>query len=237
VRRISLALLALALAGCESTQEKSAKLKAQAKHLALATTGLQITRTSTQVTVLGTIALAGSEGDAVAVTLRNRSSRALHDVPIAVTVADAGGRTLYENNAPGLEAALIAVPSIAPHQTITWVDDQLPKSGAPARSSARVGEALSSAATLPALSISGVQRTEDPTNGSGASATLANSSTLAQRNLLVYAVARRGGRIVAVGRAVLPEVPARGSAPLQVYFVGEPRGASLELEASATTFE
>jgi hypothetical protein len=236
VRRLSLALLALALAGCESTQERSAKLKAQAKHLALTTTGLQITHTSTQVAVLGAVALEGSEGAAVAVTLRNRSSRVLHDVPIAVTVTDASGRAVYQNNAAGLEAALTAVPSIAARATITWVDDQVPKTGAGAHASARVGEAPASGGSLPALSVSGVQATEDPTNGNGARATLTNRSTVAQHGLVVFALARRAGRIVAAGRAVLPEVPAGGQAPVQVYFTGEPRGASYELVPSATTF-
>jgi hypothetical protein len=237
VRRLALALVALALAGCESTQEKSAKLKTKAKHLALATTGLQITKTSTQVAVVEAVPISGSEGSAVAVTLRNRSSRALREVPIAVTVTDASGRTLYANDAPGLESALISVPSIAPHQTLTWVDDQIPDGGSPARASARVGEAPTFTSSMPRLSVSGVQRTEDPTNGSGASATVTNSSAITQRNLVAYAVARRRGRIVAVGRALLPEVPAGGSAPLQVYFVGEANGATLELTPSPTTFE
>jgi hypothetical protein len=173
----------------------------------------------------------------VAVTLRNRSARALHEVPIAVTVTEASGKTLYQNNAAGLESALTSVPSIAPHQTITWVDDQVPKTGGGARASARVGEAPSSGASLPSLSVSGVQRTEDPTNGAGVSATLKNTSTIAQHNLVAYAVARQGRRIVAVGRSVVPEVAAGGSAPLQIYFVGAPSGATIELTPSASTFE
>jgi hypothetical protein len=229
VRLFALALVAVALAGCESTQEKSARLRSQAKHLRLVSSGLEITRASTQVALLGTLAVTGSEGAAVAVTLRNRTARVLHDVPIEVTVSDAGGRVLYQNNAAGLEAALTSVPSLAPHQTLTWVDDQASATGA-ARATARAGEAPSSGGALPALSISNVQRTEDPSSGEGASATLANRSTAALRNLVVYAIARRTGRIVAAGRAVVPEVAAGASAPVQVFFIGDAKGARVELE-------
>jgi len=230
VRRLALALAAVALAGCESSQEKSAQLKARAKHVALASSGLAITRTSTQVAVLSAVTVTGSEGDAVAVTLRNRTGRALHGVPIAVTVADASGHTLYQNDAAGLEAALASVPSLAPHQTLTWIDDQVTAGAGASRASARVGEAASSGGGLPVVSISGVQQTEDPSNGVGARATLSDRSAVALHSLVVYAIARRGGRILAAGRAVVPEVAAGASAPVQVYFIGEAKGASVELQ-------
>lgn len=230
MRRLALALAAVALAGCESSQEKSAKLKAQAKHVALASSGLQIALTSTQVAVLSAVTVTAPEGAAVAVTLRNRTARTLREVPIAVTVADAGGHTLYQNDAAGLEPALTSVPSLAPHQTLTWIDDQVTAGGGAAHASARVGEAASSGGTLPLASISGVQQTEDPSNGDGARATLRNRSALVLRSLVVYATARRAGRLVAAGRAVVTEVAAGGSAPVQVYFIGEAKGASVELQ-------
>jgi hypothetical protein len=236
VRRLPLALLVLALAGCESTQERSAKLRARAHHLSLASSGLRIGRTSTQATVVGAIAIEGSEGAAVAVTVRNRSSRPLHEVPIAVTVTDGAGNTLYRNDTPGLEAALTTIPSLAPHETLTWVDDQVPKLSAGGRASAVLGEAPASSAGVPALAVSAMRQIEDPANGIGTSATVVNSSPVAQRTLVVYAVARSGTRIVAAGRAVIPEVPARASAPVQVYWVGDVRGARIELRPSPSTF-
>jgi hypothetical protein len=51
----------------------------------------------------------------------------------------------------------------------------------------------------------------------------------------VYGLARRGGRIVAAGRAVLPEVAANASAPFQAFLVGAPQGATLEASAPPTT--
>jgi hypothetical protein len=64
---------------------------------------------------------------------------------------------------------------------------------------------------------------------------VANQSALAQADLTVYAVARRAGKVVAAGRAVLPEVAAGTSVPFQIYFVGNPGGAHIEVSAPATT--
>jgi hypothetical protein len=53
---------------------------------------------------------------------------------------------------------------------------------------------------------------------------------------VVYAIARKGGRIVAAGRAVLPEVGQGASVPFQAYFVGDPKGARIEATAPPSTF-
>ena len=51
----------------------------------------------------------------------------------------------------------------------------------------------------------------------------------------MFGVARRAGRIVAAGRAVLPELPAGSRLPFQIFFVGDPHGAQLQVSAPATT--
>jgi hypothetical protein len=120
VRRLGVLLLAaLALGGCESSREKSAQLEraaklARAEHPVQASKGLSILKASTQVQVVATQVLHSSEGTAAVVTLRNASAHALRDVPIAITVKDAAGAALYQNNAPGLEAALTSVALLEP---------------------------------------------------------------------------------------------------------------------------
>jgi hypothetical protein len=238
VRRAALALAALApvLAGCQTTAEKSAKLERAARlHPVAVAQGLSIARTSSRVKVTGTSLLHSSEGAVAIVELRNVSDRPLRSVPLAITVSDAHGATVYQNNAPGLEAALASVPSLAAHATFTWVDDQLPASTAGARVTARVGEPPALPGTVPELRVSGVHLVEDPTNGIGAAGTVSNPSRLAQAKLVIFAIARRAGRIVAAGRAVLPELAAGSQLPFQVFFVGDPRGAQLEASAPATT--
>jgi hypothetical protein len=75
---------------------------------------------------------------------------------------------------------------------------------------------------------------EKPEEGS-VEGTLTNGSGTAQSELVIYAVAKRGSRVVAAGRAVLASVAAGASVPFQVFFVGNPQGALLQLGAPTTT--
>jgi hypothetical protein len=233
---LGLALAALALSGCETTAEKSAQLQRQAKRVTLDQKGLSITHQSAEVKVLGTTVVRDSERAAAVVTLRNRSARAQRDVPIAITVRDARGRTLFQNDGAGLESALVSLPSIGPHATVTWVDDQVPVSGGPASVSAKVGQAPSVAAALPELAIGATQLGEDPASGLVATGTVRNRSQTEQKSLVLFGVARRSGKIVAAGRAVVPELAPDASASFQVSFVGDANGARLEFVAPPTAF-
>jgi hypothetical protein len=227
---------ALALAGCESSQERSATLERAAKlaaaHEARASKGLTIARESAVVKVLSATVVSSSEGAAAVVTVRNDSARTLAAVPIAIAVRDAHGQTIFQNDAPGLEAALTAIAIVPAHGEATWVDDQLPKSGAPASVSARLGEAAPVAGALPRIEVQGLHVQEA---GAGAAGTVRNRSQVAQSKLIVYVVARRAGRVVAGGRAIVPELAPGASAAFQVFFVGPAGGASLQASAPATT--
>lgn len=226
----------LALCGCESSQERSAQLEHEAKqHVGhLATQGLTIARASTQVKVDATQVLHSSEGDAAVVTLHNLSAHALRDVPLAITVESASGATLYRNDAPGLEAALTSVALLTPGASFTWIDDQVQATGTPASASAVAGEAQPVSGALPQLRLTGVHRTEEA-EGAGVAGTVENESGVTQKNLVVYGLARRGGRIVGAGRAVLTEVPAHAGSTFQVLFIGAAKGADVEASAPPTT--
>ena len=232
-------LVLLALSGCETTAEKSAKLERQAKreqaeHPTLAQKGLSIGRASTQVKLLGATVVRSSEGAAAAVRISNVSSRALRSVPIAITVKDAHGRTLFQNNAPGLEAALTLLSSLPAHGSVTWVDDQVPASGGPASVSAIAGVAPTASGPEPRIEIEG-PRLGEASSGE-ASGTVHNRSRVTQQKLVVYVIARRAGTITAAGRAVLAEVAPGASVPFQAFLVGDLKGAKLEASAPATTF-
>jgi hypothetical protein len=229
-------LAALALGGCESSQERSAQLEHEAKrHVGQVVRGLQIAHASSLVQVVATEVLHSSEGDAVAVALRNRSPRALRDVPLAITVRSAAGAVLYRNDAPGLEVALTSVALLAPHDDFTWIDDQVQASQAPASASAEAGEAQTAGSPTPQIRLTGVHPTEEA-EGPGVAGTVTNESGVTQKDLVVYGLARRGGRIVGAGRAVLTEVPAHGSSRFQALFIGGSQGAHVEASAPPTTF-
>jgi hypothetical protein len=236
---LALVTVALSVGGCESSQEKSAQLERAAKierarNPVQASRGLSITQVSRAVQVVAAQVVHSSEGTAAVVTLRNTSPHALRDVPIAITVKSSAGAALYQNNAPGLEAALTSVSLLAPGAEATWIDDQVQTSEAPTNVSALVGEAPQAPASVPKLAVAGVHPTEEG-GSSGAAGTVRNDSAVAQQGLVVYAVARHGGRVVAAGRAVLSEVAAHSSSPFQVLFIGSAAGAKLEVSAPPST--
>ncbi|HWJ50686.1 MAG TPA: hypothetical protein VNR42_06680 [Solirubrobacteraceae bacterium] len=243
MRRAALALVALALTGCETTAEKSSELERAAKQQqakgaaqeALAKHGLSITRQSTRVRVLATTVLHSSEGDAVVLTLRNTSSSSLRNVPIEITVSDAGGASIYTNNTGGLSSALVSAPLLRAHSTAVWVDDQISATGTPASVRAKIGEGTPATGAIPALSVEGAHLSEASAGGGAMEGSLVNRSNVAQQELVVDAIARKGGKIVAAGRAVLSQAAGGATTHFQLYLIGNPAGAQLELSASPTT--
>lgn len=237
-RAAALVLLALTLTGCETTAEESAKLektakREQAEHPTAIQTGLSIAHASTQVKVLDATVVHSSEGAAVAVSVRNLTTHTLRSVPIEITVKDGRGQTLYQNSAPGLEASLTQIVSLPPRGQATWVDDQIPKSGQPASVSAIAGEAPTANGPEPRIEIGGPRLSEE--SSGEASGTVRNRSKVAQQKLVVYVIARRAGRIVAAGRAVLLEVAPGASVPFHAFLLGAPAGAKLAASAPPTT--
>jgi len=235
-----LVLVALALTGCETTAEKSARLeraaKALASHRQAAARALTVTSPSRYVKVLGATLVHGGQqgaGSAVVVQVRNDSARPLRTVPIAIAVRDAAGKPTYENSEPGLEAALVSIPALAPHAVVSWVDDQVAAGGG--RSvTARVGEsATDSPAALPRTSVSGLHLSE--ASGSGeAEGNVANGSAIPLRNLVVFVTATRAGRPVAAARAIVSELAPHSSHSFTAVLVGDPRGAQLQAGAPAS---
>jgi hypothetical protein len=229
----ALAILALAVgtAGCESTQEKSAKLEKVAKHEHLALQGVTVTKQSPEVRVLGTDVIHGKEGSAVVVRLRDSSSKPILAAPIAIAARDARGKTIYQNNAPGEDESLTKV-SLQPGSEAVWIDDQVHGEGVPASASVKVGEGNHPAGTPPKLSVEGLHAGAE----GSAEGSVKNESSKTQTNLVVFVLARKGGRIAAAGRAVLPEVLPGASDPFQVYFVGDASGAQLQASAPPTAY-
>jgi hypothetical protein len=238
VRLVALALVALALTACESNQERSAKLEkgAQqhkgeaAKQRAFAQRALTITHLSTKVKAIAANVVRGSEGTAAVVTLRNVSNMPLRDVPVQITVRDAKGASVYTNDIPGLSPTLGSVALLPAHTVLTWIDDQVQATGVPVSVRVRVGEGDPLTGTVPKLAVRHSQPSEGETEG-----TVVNHSQVAQQELVVYAIARRAGKIVAAGRAVIPTATAGVPTPFQIFFVGNPSGAQMEVSAPATT--
>ena len=82
--------------------------------------------------------------------------------------------------------------------------------------------------------MSAVHLSEGSPTEASAEGSVLNHSSVAQAELVVNAVARRSGRIVAAGSAILASLPAGGSAAFQAFLIGDPKGALLTVTAPAT---
>jgi len=93
-------------------------------------------------------------------------------------------------------------------------------------------------AQVPKFAISGVSLGSD-SDGLYAKGTIVNRSKIAQRRLTIFCVARKGGKIVAAGRAILDALAPAGAKPTRftVFFIGNPKGAKLSFSAPPTVLE
>jgi hypothetical protein len=227
---LALAGVALVATGCESTQDKSAKIAAELGPVAQEK-GLTIARKSKDVRVLDTTLLSDANGSAVVVEVRNDSGEDLVEVPILIDVVDAKGRSVYKNDIPGIEPALAAIPFIAAGEEVAWVHDQVLATGKPASVKVEVGASDATfSGKRPQVSVSEPKLEGDPYTGVAAGGEALNQSDADLDRLLLYGIAREGARIVAAGRGAIEPFKANGKkAPYNIYFIGDPRGADVTI--------
>lgn len=235
MRWLLLPLVALALAGCESTQAKSARLEREVK-AAKAEKGLVVTKDAAEIAVQDSTVLQDANGAAIVVELRNESAGSLLSLPIGTTVQDAAQKPVYTNDTPGLDPSLVSVPALAAGETLAWVNDQVTLAGEGKAVVARVGAGgKPGPASLPAMEISGLKTAPDP-GGGGLTivGSVANRSEVAQRRLVVFVVGRKGGRVVSAGRAIVEQLEPGKSANFSAFPIGDPTGAELSASAPPT---
>jgi hypothetical protein len=233
------AALVAAGAGCESTQEKSERLSKRGSQ-AFTEKGLRITEVSREVRVGAAQVLDDREQQVTAavVELENRSNRVLVNVPVAIDVRDRRGRSLFRNNAPGIEPSLVGPAVLEPRRRVAWVNDQVVVAGAPSAVRVKVGATSQPPpAELPELDVTPPRISGDPVSGVAATGVVTNESGILQRKLVVYGVVRRGGRVVAAGRSGIERLRPGRRAPYKIFFVGDPRGGRVELFVPPTTFK
>lgn len=227
---IALAGVALVVTGCESTQDKSAKIAAELGPVKQEK-GLKITKQSKDVEVVSSTLLSDQNGSAVVVRLRNHSNKDLVGVPIAIDVLDAKGKSVYRNDIPGIEPALAAVPFIAAGGEADWVHDQILATGKPAKVEVKVGEGGKPfSGEQPKIAVSEPKIEGDPYSGLLAGGNVENESGEDLDRLLLYAVATKGGKVVAAGRGAIEPFKAKPKpVPYNIYFIGDPSGAEVKI--------
>ena len=226
-------LAGLSLTACESSQDKARAIREHAQ--ATAPKPLVIPKENQDIKVGDVTLLHDQNGDAIVVPLTNESAKAMVSVPILVGIKN-GKQTTYKNDTAGLDYALNHVALIKPHETFYWVNDQLAQ-GKSAK--VRVGEPEAKPPTgpLPPFRVSDPRFGHD-FSGVKVSGTVTDESKVDQDHLILFAVARQGNRIVAAGRGQIKKLKHTAKpAPYVIYFIGDPTGSDVTIQAPPTVLK
>jgi hypothetical protein len=230
----SLVVLATAVSGCATTQDANKRASINADRTLASRKPLVLRGTDPHVQVIRTSVVAGKDGSAIVVVLRNRGEEPVNDVPIEV--GRRGGEPLNAGrNVPYFQSH---APAIAPGDEATWVYVSKEKLGS-SPVYARVGTPASFAPRsdrVPELDVSD-SGAESGKQGSSVVAEVANDTGIPQYGLDVYAVARKAGRYVAAGRASLTHLGVDQSAELTLRLIGDANGSQIQIYAPPTLFE
>jgi hypothetical protein len=234
---VAAALIVLALGACESTQSKSAALKAKGGK-SFSEQGLDVTQRNREVEVVEKQVLQDENGTAVVVVLRSRATAPLRGVPVEIQVTGAGAKVLFKNDQPGIDPALVGPALLPPGKEFAWVNDQVVAEGKATAVKVTPGAAKGKVqGQVPRLEVSEPHLQGDPVSGIQATGTVTNQSDVEQKDLVLFCVARRDGKIVAAGRGAIPRLKARKKLPYHIFFIGSPRAAKLSIEAPPTELE
>jgi hypothetical protein len=233
---VALAVLAgVSLTACETSYDKAKQLRAQA--VAEAPKPLTIPKPNKEVKVGDTALIHDQNGDALVVELKNESKQALVNVPLLADVRDAKGKTVYKNDTAGLDFALNHVALMKPGETFYWVNDQIDEGGKTVKVTVGQPEAKAPTGALPELELS-APRSERDFSGPKVTGTVTDKSKLDQARLILFAVARQGGHIVAAGRGQIKALKVDAKpAPYVIYFIGNPVGADITIQAPPTVLK
>ena len=149
-------------------------------------------------------------------------------MPIAIDVLDAKGKSVYRNDIPGIEPALAAVPFIPAGGEADWVHDQVLATGKPAKVEVKVGEGGEPVQRRAAgdLRLRPEARRRPLLGRRSPAATSKTRAGEDLERLLLYAVASKGGKIVAAGRGAIEPFKAKPKPrPLQHLLHRRPAAA------------
>jgi hypothetical protein len=227
------------LSGCESSQDKSARLAKQGGK-AFTRKGLDVKHENPDVKVVGTTVLQDKNGAATVVVLHNNAPTLQTNVPVSIDVLGPGRKSVFKNDAPGLQKSLVSAPVLPPRSDFVWVNDQVTPSGTAKSVDVKVGRSPGpppSGGKLPQLDVTAPTLKSDPVSGVEATGTVTNRSRVEQVELIVYCVARRGGKVVAAGRSGIARLQPGKKKAYHVYFIGDPTGGKLAVAAPPTVLQ
>jgi hypothetical protein len=240
MRRAAAALAAAGLivagtAGCETTQDLSAKIGRKLGHQSAIAGTTTLGAVNRDVRVDRTVLLSAGGQSAVALKLTNTSARTQIAFPVLIDVLDAKGASVYRNNTKGIEPSIQQLALLAPHATVWWVDNEvLASGGVPKTVSGQLGASTARPPrVVPQITTQGVSAS-DGFPGPHVTVTVRNRSAIVQRQLPVYAVALRGEELLGAGRGIVPSLAAGASAQIQIPIVGTVGAATIVLTIPPT---
>jgi len=226
------------VAGCQSTQDKSAALEAQGAEIAKVEK-IKIGAANQAIEVTDQTLLTDQYGSAAVLRVKNSSPENQVAVPVALEVKDSKGKSIYKNNTEGLEKGLITIPLVEGNSETWWVNDQVLVSRKPKSADVTIGKSdVPSPGQIPEIQVSPPTVELDPVSGTNITGEVTNKSGIEQIDLLLYAVATEGGKVVAAGRGLIPKLKTGGKPePYRIYFIGDPKNADIEVFALPSNFE
>ncbi|MBA2515790.1 MAG: hypothetical protein H0V22_00460 [Solirubrobacterales bacterium] len=232
---LAITAVAVMIAGCETTQEKSARLAAKAKKAVLET-GTKVTKRNPAVKVVRTAVVHDKYGTAAVVELRSSAKSVQASLPVSITVSERGDGPAFTNDAAGLAESLNHVPLVRPGERAYWVNDQV-RAEKPRNVQAKIGLPEDRAPEqAPRMVVSKLKQAVDP-DGVVTSGKVRNTSRVTQRNLTLFAVALVGTRVVAAGRAGIETVKPGKSARFKVFWIGKPNRARIRIFAPPSVLQ
>jgi hypothetical protein len=223
----------LLLTACQSTQDKARAL-AVANTTTIEAAAAEVAEQGERVEVTSADILRGDGTTVAAVTVRNLSSDRRVRLPVSIDVRDAAGKTVFQNNIPGIGETLTEVSVLRPRERMTWINDQINATGTPETVRAVVGDGRPSPKSPPPRIT--LQRVRQVRDGGTPAVTgyVKNKSDVEQIDLAIHAVFTRGERVVAAGRAVVPLLAPAARERFDILLVGNPRGARMDLAVPPT---
>ena len=228
----SIVVLAAAVSGCATTQDANKRASIVADRTLASREPLKLEGRDRHVQVVSTSVVNGGDGSAIVVVLRNRGDDAVNDLPIEVGVR--GGPALNAGrNVPYFQSH---APAMGAGEESTWVYTSKDRISGPAFAlvGAPASPPFTTARDVPELVVSAPHAVRK--DGS-VRAEIANDTGVPQYALDVYAVARKGDRYVAAGRASVLHLGPGQKADLRLSLVGDAKGSRIQIFAPPTLFE
>lgn len=229
----------MTLAGCATTQQEAARLQLNSARIRTAEQKTVVRSAGSAVEVSDVSLLSSPGAHTFVVTLHNRRSTAVTDLPISVGVSSRGHHRLDLNAHSTQELSYYDshLPRIAAGSSLTWVfttSSKLPPRAHPfALVGAHPSPVASAGASAPTIAarVTGTQAAHH--GGAVLEVTLRNGSTIPQYQMPIYAIAQRGGRVVAAGELTVPHLGSRKTLPVRVPVRGSLSDARIRVAALA----